>query len=486
MRPPSRRCPSCSALRFAVLVSQLHLAPHKLVTPKTMTVTATGTQSPDPLYTINATTVIGIVNDTEELHNAAYQLQGRLLGTLISSCLFGTFALCTCIAVVLNSRKIRTARRAIWYTLAMITMFASTSIYWAFIIRNTFTIAGTTASTSDDIGRAWELQFLAHDPACGGDEATLTICHPDVLGRLSDPDFTYEYCVGTAALTTNISIGDAIVWSRVCVLWPRHRFIRLIFALLLLGTVCTSIVSTVHSCQGLLVHGAVPTFPLDPESQVIVGIRNGIGPSAGNIVGAFFEGDPFGIAASVLSFTSNVISTCLVGFQAWKHRALVRGDGLRSFLGRSQVSRAFMLLIESGACYSVIWAFVVTYQLISTPWYSHALSSSTRPSPALSAFATGAESFTEGGLVILVAIYPTVIMLLVALNRSECDTIVSYRGDGQAAVVPSLVFRGSVLQSVSSPQAGNGLSAGDRASSTVSSSADDVDCSYGPGDLPEP
>lgn len=38
-----------------------------------------------------------------------------------------------------------------------------------------------------------------------------------------------------------------------------------------------------------------------------------------------------------------------------QHRAVVRDNGLKSFLGRSQVSRALTVLIESGAFYSVIW-----------------------------------------------------------------------------------------------------------------------------------
>ena len=41
-----------------------------------------------------------------------------------------------------------------------------------------------------------------------------------------------------------------------------------------------------------------------------------------------------------------------------------------------------------------------------------------------------------------------VIMLLAALNRSECDNIASYRGNDQndaAATLPSVVFRDSAL-----------------------------------------
>ena len=133
----------------------------------------------------------------------------------------------------------------------------------------------------------------------------------------------------------------------------------------------TGVVSTARSCRGPGSDGGTQ-LPLLPEDRP--GLGRFIGPSAGDLLGSFFEGDPFGVAASVLSLTTNVVSTCLIGWQAWyghnlvrshtrlciyrlarKHRALVRGNGLKSYLGRSQVSRALALLIESGVFYSVIW-----------------------------------------------------------------------------------------------------------------------------------
>lgn len=69
-------------------------------------------------------------------------------------------------------------------------------------------------------------------------------------------------------------------------------------------------------------------------------------------------------------------------------------------------------------------------------------------------------------------------MLVVALNRSECDTIASHRGDARQARdadgVPSLVFRGSILQSISFADNRPG-SAGSRPS--TSSEPEDVESS---------
>ena len=53
-------------------------------------------------------------------------------------------------------------------------------------------------------------------------------------------------------------------------------------------------------------------------------------------------------------------------FTCREHRALVRGNGLKSFLGRSQVSRALTLLTESGAFYCAIWVCIDELRNTST------------------------------------------------------------------------------------------------------------------------
>ena len=133
--------------------------------------------------------------------------------------------------------------------------------------------------------------------------------------------------------------------------------------------------STTHACPGF---GDGSGVWLNPSVET-TGVGSLVGPAAGTLGGSFFEGDHFGLAASVLSLATNALSTCFIGYRAWydscpsaivthmishnlptyrEHRALVRGNGLRSFLGRSQVSRALTLLLESGAVYSAIWVSI--------------------------------------------------------------------------------------------------------------------------------
>ena len=72
------------------------------------------------------------------------------------------------------------------------------------------------------------------------------------------------------------------------------------------------IVSTTHSCQKF----SGIRYISDPASET-AGVGSVVGPAAGSFVGSFFEGDPFGIAASVLSLATNAISTCFIGYRAW-------------------------------------------------------------------------------------------------------------------------------------------------------------------------
>ncbi len=153
---------------------------------------------------------------------------------------------------------------------------------------------------------------------------------------------------------------------------------------------------------------------------------------------------------------------------------------------------------------------MVVYQFIASPSYNllkgNVQNILMAPhSSAFRAFTAGLGAFTETGLIIVIvcrtivpyddvrlmiyssplqAIYPTVIMMLVALNRSECDTIASYHGDGQDAVaLPSIVFRGSAL--VHGAQSLDYLddlcSAPDRASNSTALSLVDVVLVHGDG-----
>ena len=112
--------------------------------------------------------------------------------------------------------KLRKTRWAQWYTLATIAMFTSTTIYWAFIIRDTFTVAGIATFAVDSLVSAEAsvqncVQQSGGECSVGQFPEDVSYAADDVF-RLAYHDLPQEYCAGTAALTTN-----------VCSSFPRYR-----------------------------------------------------------------------------------------------------------------------------------------------------------------------------------------------------------------------------------------------------------------------
>ncbi|PIL28078.1 hypothetical protein GSI_09831 [Ganoderma sinense ZZ0214-1] len=94
---------------------------------------------------------------------------------------------------------------------------------------------------------------------------------------------------------------------------------------------------------------------------------------------------------------------------------------LAANVGGSQVEKLLTLLIESGAIYSGIWGVVVAYQV------DHYLEVNLLNTPSLETanFINYFVVIMNGGLIPLIAIYPTVIIVLVTLNRSLVERGIS-------------------------------------------------------------
>ncbi|KAF9059626.1 hypothetical protein BDP27DRAFT_1431081 [Rhodocollybia butyracea] len=177
--------------------------------------------------------------------------------------------------------------------------------------------------------------------------------------------------VTTVALFFNFWISDMIVMWRACTIcgWP--RFTQIVFAFFVILPVIFSLidVSRTHATPNKLA----------------------------------FEPDSFGITALIISLISNLWATSLVGRKAWFHR-----KDIRSRLGRlgqtTAVGSILILLTESGVLYSCIWALFIigaVYTLIHGPnRVTHAIA---------------------GAVPQLVGLYPTLIILLVYLQKSHWD-----------------------------------------------------------------
>ncbi|KAF9059629.1 hypothetical protein BDP27DRAFT_1431083 [Rhodocollybia butyracea] len=203
--------------------------------------------------------------------------------------------------------------------------------------------------------------------------------------------------VTTIAIFFNFWISDMVVMWRACIIcgWP--RFTQIIFV----------------------------TFVVLPVILSVVDVSRAHASS----VNLAFEPDLFGITALIISLISNLWATSLVGRKTWVHR-----KDIRSHLGRlgqtTAVGSILILLTESGALYSCIWALFI----ISTAYTT--IHGSNRATHAIA-----------GAVPQLVGLYPTLIILLVYLQKSHWDHKDSH--DKHRPALSTMVAAAPQLHSVS-------------------------------------
>ncbi|TBU54572.1 hypothetical protein BD310DRAFT_969692 [Dichomitus squalens] len=136
----------------------------------------------------------------------------------------------------------------------------------------------------------------------------------------------------------------------------------------------------------------------------------------------------YDVAASVLSLFTNLFATITVAYKAWYSRRFLRRYLMAGHTS-AKLERLFSILIESGMAYTALWVrpsfrdkarcrlysssqiLVVIWQVMKTSAYN------AEDDSALN----GLNIFMNGGLVPMIAIYPAIIAILVALNRSHMD-----------------------------------------------------------------
>ncbi|KAM5536418.1 hypothetical protein V8D89_009854 [Ganoderma adspersum] len=205
----------------------------------------------------------------------------------------------------------------------------------------------------------------------------------------------FQSCTSAATLTINVLLGDAIVCWRICVVWSQNRAVKAICGVFLLATLIVGAIDTTQSCQ--LSKLDTPNF------------------NTLNIMGTLFEGIPIGIAVCVLSLITNLLGTLLVAYKAWQSRTRLKryfGMGSRT----SQVQKLLSLLVESGALYCALWAVVVAFQVANLN--NNYLSETLHP---MSRFVNVFGLIANGALIPLIAIYPAIIIVFVALNKSHME-----------------------------------------------------------------
>ncbi|PIL29565.1 hypothetical protein GSI_08201 [Ganoderma sinense ZZ0214-1] len=244
--------------------------------------------------------------------------------------------------------------------------------------------------------------------------ADVTAFSDGPLKQTPGKDYTMIHsCASTAAITTNITLGDAIVCWRASVVWFQTRTVRATLLALLLATFVLGATDTAWGCRA-----PYRVAPLTIYSFVPLGTSPG------------HAGLPLGIAACALSLATNLLATLLVAYKAWESRRRLWGHFVVGGT-RAQVQQLLALLVESGAVYCALWGVVVAFQ-VGEHGVGHP--ASTPVTDTTDGFLNVFNVFMSGGLVPLIhsqahrdpaphgqAIYPAFIIVLVALNRSPID-----------------------------------------------------------------
>ncbi|KAH9850508.1 hypothetical protein C2E23DRAFT_314633 [Lenzites betulinus] len=142
------------------------------------------------------------------------------------------------------------------------------------------------------------------------------------------------------------------------------------------------------------------------------------------LTGNLYLEDAYGTAATVLSLTTNLVTTCLIGYKAWQHKQFIKHT-LKGLSCRTQVQRIMAVLVESGAIYCIIWLLVLGYEIFQ--YATPIASAHSVPSEAATRFSNGYGYFLSGCLNPLIGMYPTLVILLVALRKSPSDTVFSFQ-----------------------------------------------------------
>ncbi|KAI0761070.1 hypothetical protein BD413DRAFT_250713 [Trametes elegans] len=359
-------------------------------------------------------TLHGLVDDTGAATLVTSRLYWGVLVPMIAlTALFAAFTALAAQSVYFLIRTRGRQRSALVLSGAIAALYVSTCLYWASQLR---ALSGPLHTLVD------ELRGFGNAAYCLGEalataNATTDAGQVQVLCAGMLPDVArdnfhgggspLEECVPTASLTINILIGDAIVWWRALVLFERDRRLVLVSVALVAATAGLGIVDTVVSCEDIFIQG-------NKAQQGTIFFTNEF--HAGELYGY----NVYGAAAATLSLLTNVVATVLIACKAG-HKRLIK-DYLSCIPKRDQAIHVLVLLIESGAVYSILLTFAVAFGFATVP----------RGPRPISAQAEDAVLhfylYLQSSLIPLIGMYPTAIILIVALKRSRCDAHFTHPG----------------------------------------------------------
>ncbi|KAJ7592084.1 hypothetical protein C8J56DRAFT_1162570 [Mycena floridula] len=179
----------------------------------------------------------------------------------------------------------------------------------------------------------------------------------------------------------NYLIGDSIVVWRAWVIWTHHSRVHALLIACLLGTFIGALIDlTFTTLHDLSLFSSPPRFSPTGSRTLIVLLP---------------------------LFLTNFISTLLMGYKVWIYKAEIKQSLGLSHNKRTKVERVLILLTESGSIYCLLWLSMLVLSLKSpnNQSLSFKLISSILPQ--------------------LVAIYPILIILLLALEKANLELTVT-------------------------------------------------------------
>ncbi|KAI0747353.1 hypothetical protein BC629DRAFT_1560484 [Irpex lacteus] len=181
-------------------------------------------------------------------------------------------------------------------------------------------------------------------------------------------------CAPASMLTTNVILSDAVVLFRACAIWSHKRTINTISVVLFTLLLVSSGLNLWHSCSGV-------EFTFE-------GLGN---PDSG----CPFCDKLWGLPAVCTSLVLNIWATAVIGCKAWTHKRIIK-TYLTTGNTRTRAEKVLALLVDSGALYSALWAFLMIVML-TLPW--------------------AATYLQIASLVQLVGMYPTILVIAISIEN---------------------------------------------------------------------
>ncbi|KAI0056961.1 hypothetical protein BV25DRAFT_1920599 [Artomyces pyxidatus] len=198
--------------------------------------------------------------------------------------------------------------------------------------------------------------------------------------------------VGSVSVRINYILSDAIVVWRALTLWSSDRRVFLILLIFMLGTIAAA-----GSDLGLSLNQLFDTHDVvNDESNAKEGRR------------ALILAGP--------TIATNVCATSLIAYKAWKYRVSVKAH-LNEDNAATKVEKILALLVESGVVYCVMWIFYIL--------------------AAFRVFPDPGDSILDGIMVQVSGIYPTIIIILVCLQKSPCEKYATQELDRSLSFAPA-------------------------------------------------